>query len=139
VAIDEELTRQRISEYESVLDPQRGIKDAMMGRALATRCVEATGEVVTVAWRQPEKMRLMLHLVNYKREPIEKNPGDHPIAQGPIPVDLPLPDGTKVKAVRLISPDAEGEQTLEFTQADGRLKATVPGLLVYSIVVVEFE
>jgi hypothetical protein len=60
-----------------------------------------------------------------------------PIAAEPVGVRLRLPEGMRVKTVRFLSPDADGEQALEFTQKGGVVEFKTPKFLVYGVCVVQ--
>ena len=69
---------------------------------------------------------IIIHLVNYREGNMLAN----------IPVDVRLDQGRKAAAVKLVSPDREGGQTLEFTQSGDRCRFTVPQLKIYDVIVV---
>jgi len=80
-----------------------------------------------VAVEQVEKEGLILvHLVNCLK--------DNKLTD--LPVELEVDPGQKVRSVRVISPDREGEQELEFSVENGICSFTVPVLEVYDVVVV---
>lgn len=80
-----------------------------------------------VAVEQVEKDNLiMIHLVNYRKGGVMAN----------IPVDVRIDRGRKVRRVRVISPDREGSQELEFSRVGERCRFTVPLLEVYDVIVV---
>ena len=54
-----------------------------------------------------------------------------------IGVRLWLPKGFRAKTVRFLSPDAEAEETLEFTQCGGAVEFKTPRFLVYGVCVVQ--
>jgi hypothetical protein len=92
-------------------------------------------------YRQPAAKRLIVHLVNYDHD--EKGQGNSvvareaPIAAQPVSVRLRLPADFRVKMVRFLSPDAAGEQTLEFTQKESTVEFQAPRFLVYGVCVVQ--
>jgi hypothetical protein len=95
--------------------------------------------------RQPDLDRLLLHLVNYNRN--EEEFSDHrparnkesPIWAEPVGVDLQLPAGAQVIAVRFLTPEVPGEQTIDFSQSGDRLSLRSPRFLVYGLVVIEYQ
>jgi hypothetical protein len=90
-----------------------------------------SAEVDAPDWVVVEETRkdklLMLHLVNYRENDI----------QSTIPVDVRLDRSGKVKGVKVVSPDRDGEQKLEFKVEDGRVRFLVPELKVYDVIVIE--
>ena len=102
--------------------------------------------VVLSLLRQPEKKRLLVHLVNYNRtEPPPKAPragrgpqDEQPIACENVTVRLALAPGERVKSVRLLSPDdAVKEIKLPVKQVGNSVSFTVPRVLVYAVAVVD--
>ncbi|MEA1997461.1 MAG: alpha-amylase family protein, partial [Gemmatimonadota bacterium] len=85
-----------------------------------------------VAVEQVEKDNLiMVHLVNYRENDKLTN----------IPLEVETGRGRKVRSVRVISPDREGEgRKLEFSSMkDNRIKFTLPLLEVYDVVVITLD
>ncbi|MFC2076927.1 alpha-amylase family protein [candidate division KSB1 bacterium] len=68
---------------------------------------------------------LMLHLVNFKQDLIEN-----------IPVNMTVPDGKKVKSIKLVSTDRAGEQKVKFEQEKDRLSFRVPQLTIYDMLII---
>ena len=91
------------------------------------------------AYRQPR--RLIVHLVNYNRS--ENATGksvvarEAPIDVEPAQIQLALPQGTKVKRVRFLDPDEQGEQKLAFQQREAAVNFQTPTFKVYGVCVVE--
>ena len=85
--------------------------------------------------------RLIVHLVNYNRS--ENATGKSVVArEAPIDVEpaqfqLALPQGTKVKRVRFLDPDAQDEQKLAFQQRESAVNFQTPTFKVYGVCVVE--
>ena len=102
--------------------------------------------VVASLLTQPK--RKLVHLVNYNREepPKARNMGSGPHEEKPLAVEkvrvhLALSPGEKVRAVRLLSPDADvsqGPVTLTRGRSD-EVSFTVPRMLIYTVAVVELE
>ena len=69
----------------------------------------------------------MIHLVNCRQGDILSN----------LPVDLEIGAGKSVRGVRVLSPDREGRQELEYTIEGDRCRFNVPLLEVYDVLVVE--
>lgn len=95
---------------------------------------------------------MQVHLVNFNRdehaaEALDRKEKTSPAAELPIAeelinITLHLPndaDGAKVKQVRLLSPDADGPTQLEFKQAGRHVAVTVPRILIYGVVDVQWE
>ena len=62
-----------------------------------------------------------------------------PIDVEPAQIQLALPPGTKVKRVRFLDPDAQGEQKLAFQQRETGVQFRTPTFKVYGVCVVELE
>lgn len=99
--------------------------------------------VRAAVWRQ--EGRILLHLVNYLRDEAggkarnKDSADERPLPQKDIAVDLRLSDGQTVAAVTLLSPDGADAQNLSFKQEAGRLKFTVPEVLVYGVVQIDLK
>jgi hypothetical protein len=93
------------------------------------------------AYRQESKKRWIVHLVNYNHK--ENAPGksvsarESPIVTENLFAQLKLPAQTKVRQVRFLSPDDEGERQLPFRQEGEFVRFTAPPFLVYGVCVVE--
>jgi hypothetical protein len=80
---------------------------------------------------QPEKRRLMVHLVNYGRRTTPSIKA--------VQVRCRLPQGEQVRAVRVISPDSDdGPQLTNILSGGAEAAFTVPEVKVYSIAVVSW-
>jgi hypothetical protein len=79
---------------------------------------------------QPQRRRLMVHLVNYKSK------AQQPV--GAVDVTVKLPKDAQVKEVRLFSPDGSDGETLKPQAEAGSVTFTVPGIQVYSFAAVEW-
>jgi hypothetical protein len=114
---------------------------AELGQAGAAD-ITAPFTVRATLYRQPN--RLVLHLVNYDREPGAREdnrggpPDERPQAVENIAVSLPLPQGIAPTAVTLLAPDRDQPLKLDFQVNQGRITFTVPRLLVYGIAVIDF-
>ena len=89
---------------------------------------------------------MMLHLVNYNRDESpskdrsEKGPMlERPIAAKNISVDIRLPKDSRAKSVTLHAPDLDKPATLPFQSNAGRVKFTVPSLLVYGVITIDLN
>lgn len=89
---------------------------------------------------------LTVHLVNYNREePAEKrSPGggikdEKPIAAEGVAVDLALPTGAKVGAVRVVTPEDTEGVAVKAEETDGRVRFAVPRFLVYAVARIELK
>jgi hypothetical protein len=93
------------------------------------------------AYRQEAKKRSVVHLVNYNHK--ENAPGksvsarEAPIAAAPVAVELRIAADRKIRRVRFLSPDEEGEQGIAFRHEAGLLRFTTPAFLVYGVCAVE--
>jgi len=149
VVIDEMLTPERRKKYRALLYPQSGkltSADAAPLMALqSSALVDASEEVVSVAWQQPRERRILLHLVNYKRDFAPANPplqgaaAERPLPQESIKAHLKLPQRSKVRRVTLLSPDAPAPVSLAFTQKKDTVEFVIDRLLVYGVVKVELK
>lgn len=86
---------------------------------------------------QTEKSRIIVHLVNYKVDLEgniieEKNTG----------LKVLLPEGTKAKKVKLVSPDAVTEKVLEFKEVNEKdqnfVEFVVPSISIYTLAVIDY-
>ncbi len=104
--------------------------------------------VVISTLDKPAEKRRFIHLVNYNRE--EPPAGAPRTGRGPqdekplrvenLRVELPLPDGVRVKAVRLHSPDADvSTGPIPCEQTAGTARFSVPLMLVYSVAEIQFD
>jgi len=81
--------------------------------------------------RQQSSGLTILHLINYniKLQPVINNIG----------VEIIIPEEKKVKSVRLLSPDRQDVNSLDFTMKKNSVEFTVPLLETYDLVVIETE
>jgi hypothetical protein len=79
---------------------------------------------------QPERKRMLLHLVNYGRST------EKPIDS--VKVDCRLPAGAALKEVSIVSPDAGSSQALKFQPSQKGVTFTVPSVKVYSVAVLSW-
>jgi hypothetical protein len=149
VVVDELLTLERKKKYRVVIQPQSGKLTAETSEPLASllrdeSICEATAEVVTTVWQQPARRRLMVHLVNYKRDttPAQGLQGaalERPLPQDNVAVRLKLPAGSRVKQVSLVSPEEPEPQRVKFKQTGRTLSFRVDRILVYTVAIVELR
>ena len=103
--------------------------------------VKAPWTVQIHSYRQKAGKRWILHLVNYNH--VENAKGNSVVArEAPIaaaPADVQISFAGKVRRIRCLSPDADGEKQLEFRQDGRTLRFTVPSFLVYSVCVIETD
>src|SRR5579885_944511 len=98
---------------------------------------EAPWTVQMTAWQQPQRRRLIVHLVNYDRD--EAGPGlENPRATRPFRVRLRLPQGARLGAVRFATPEQPEPVRLPATLENGQAIFEEPGFLVYGLAVVEY-
>ena len=86
--------------------------------------VDAPNTVVMNLCEKKKDGRMFLHLVNFKRDRLEN-----------LAVDLKVPG--KVKEVRMLGMDMDGEKPVEFTQQGDRLHFRAPSLELYDLFVVQ--
>ena len=88
-------------------------------------------EVELPAWVAVEQVEkdsmILVHLVNYRR-------GNKLSA---LPFEVELDQGSRVRNIRLISPDSDSVENLEFSQSGNRCRFIVPRLEVYDVVVID--
>ncbi|MBI2803482.1 MAG: hypothetical protein HYX68_00680 [Planctomycetes bacterium] len=103
----------------------------------------APWHVEVQAYRQEAKKRTILHLVNYNHK--EKAAGksvserEAPIMAKPVEVRLRVPADTRIRQIRFLSPDANGETRLPFRRIGNTVVFTTPAFLVYGVCAVESE
>ncbi|MCD6165853.1 hypothetical protein J7K19_03985, partial [bacterium] len=107
-------------------------KDRLSGTCSADSTVEFT------LMDQPEQSRVVVHLVNYKVDL------DGTITEEKdVKLKVAMPDGEKPISVQLVSPDFPERPMLEFAEKEeGGLKVaefSVPRLVIYDLVVIEYE
>ncbi|MCX5759244.1 MAG: hypothetical protein NTU83_12195 [Candidatus Hydrogenedentes bacterium] len=81
---------------------------------------------------------LVLHLLNYNVPIRGEAQSGPPIVADQLAFDMPIPDGWRALSIEALEPGAKPE-SLPFTQADARIKLTVPQLAIYKIVHVRCE
>ena len=145
---------------KQALDDFKGSRMAVLDEKLPESASDWSGKLARVSHREGsptvvisklEKSagkRWFVHLVNYNREePPAGAPrtgrgsqDEKPLRVEKIRVTLPLPEGARVKAVRLFSPDPDvSTGALPFEQSGGAAHFTVPAMLVYSVAEIEIE
>jgi hypothetical protein len=94
--------------------------------------LEVRGPVTLAAQMNTQNggSRYVIHLLNYAGAAA-------PAAD--IGIQFRVPDGTRVRTVRFLSPDASAEQSLKFAVAGEILAADVPEIPIYGIVVVTLD
>ncbi|MSU77292.1 MAG: hypothetical protein EXS16_04255 [Gemmataceae bacterium] len=126
------------------LDNIRTERDVLIKQLSAIGLANAAAAPWTVqmhAYRQADKNRTIVHLVNYNHK--ENAPGksvsarEAPIEAAPVEVRLNVPADTKVNRVRFVSPDRDDEVKLAFRVEAGTVRFTTPAFLVYGVCVVE--
>jgi hypothetical protein len=95
--------------------------------------VNAPGTLAVVAevMDQPENGRRLVHLVNYA--------GPQGDAVSNIEVAVELPEGKRVRAVTLLSPDGGESRTVASRVEQGKVNFTVPRLDTYTLSILELE
>ena len=86
---------------------------------------------------QTDKSRIVVHLVNYK---VDKK--GNIIEEKDTGLKVLLPEGTKAKKIKLVSPDTKREMVLEFEKVNQNgqnfIEFTVPSISIYSLAVIEY-
>ena len=141
---DDAVTPEIRNRYLAIIDPVKTgeiPEEWPRNRSLLT-----APETVRVSASRPAggDTELTLHFVNYNRIEPEKprSPGrgiqdEKPIPVTGIRVDLPIPSGQRVAAVRFLTPEQATSISVPFLTDAGRLTFTVPEFLVYSLVHIE--
>jgi len=104
---------------------------------LGTPLIETTAPwtVEIFPYSQPDRDRMVVHLVNYDRE--EGADREMPIPAQDMKLKLRVPDGSRVSSVSLVSPDLEGDTELPFEQTGEAVAFAVPSILVYDVIAIE--
>ncbi|MCD6334765.1 MAG: hypothetical protein J7M27_05470, partial [Candidatus Latescibacteria bacterium] len=107
-------------------------QDGLSGACSADSTVEFT------LMDQPERRRVVVHLVNYK-----VGLDGRVIEEKDIALKAAMPDGKKPISVQLISPDFPERPMLDFVEKEeGGVKVagfTVPRLVIYDLVAIGYE
>ncbi len=123
------------------LDNIRTERDSLIKQLGSNSPAIAPWTVQLHAYRQTDKKRTIVHLVNYNHK--ENAPGksvsarEAPIEAAPVEVRLNLSADTKVRRVRFLSPDRDEEMQVPFRVDAGAVRFTTPAFLVYGVCVVE--
>ncbi|HVF11311.1 MAG TPA: hypothetical protein VNA16_10930, partial [Abditibacteriaceae bacterium] len=149
VVVDEMMPLERRKQYRVIVQPQSGKltpEDAAPLQALRKESViDASSEVVSVVWRQAQQRRLLLHLVNYKRDntpvqpPLQGAAAERPLPQENIKVHLRLPSRSSVRRITLLSPEAPEPQPVAFKTKGDTVNFTVDKMLVYAVLNIELK
>ena len=175
VILDDNLSAARLRRYQTVLLPARSGLSAD-GSRLLSAWQSAGGRLETLAadesteisifkdpneqfsrldapqtltwtvWNQPERSRLVIHLVNYDRDLKAAEGKDGPAREqlrrvSDVPMRLRLVRNWRVKQVEVLSPDTAttDPQPLSFKQDGSWLELQVDSVEVYAIVVVRYD
>jgi hypothetical protein len=137
---DDRLTPSRRAGYRAVLDVA-GPADLPDGLSR----FKAPTTVRVSASRPAAGQEVTLHFVNYNREePMPKrSPGrgiqdEKPLAAEGVTADLVLPGRAMVARVLVSSPEAPDALEVKHTAQDGRVRFTLPRILVYAVAQVQF-
>lgn len=139
---DDVATPARQSAYLRVIEASAANDrpDALDLAGLDLSRFEAPATVRVSASRPGAGGELTIHIVNYDRtEPAEPRSAGSGIAdERPRPVsgirvDLRLPAGTRATGVQFLSPEFEVPRDLRFEAAGGRVRFTMPEILVYGV------
>jgi hypothetical protein len=108
-----------------------GVKWAAGGRLSLEVNAPATLAVVAELMEQPGNSRRLVHLVNYA--------GPHGNAVSDVGIAVELPEGKRVRAVTLLSPDGGESRRVPGRVEQGRVHFTVPHLDTYTLAVLDLE
>lgn len=86
--------------------------------------VDAPNTVVMNLCEKKKDRRMFLHLVNFRQDRLEN-----------LAVDLRVPG--RVRTVRMLGTDTDGETPVEFTQEGDRLRFNAPSLELYDLFVIQ--
>lgn len=95
--------------------------------------IDGHGVLDIAVWRQAQSVTV--HLVNLTNPMMMKGPIREIFPTGPFEVSFALPKGQTVSAVRLL----EGNQSLSAHVEGGRLKITIPSIVLHEIVAVDLS
>ncbi|MCC6585464.1 MAG: hypothetical protein IT168_01985 [Bryobacterales bacterium] len=158
---DQKMTIDRLTRYSVVIAPgaewlnekQRAVLSAAESKSvIVLRGIDAKAVIADLSHRTlsrasaPWTLRVagyntragyVLHFVNYNRDEQEGAKKKGPAAECPIPcedinVNVRMPE--KPKQLRLLSPDANSHQDLQWSHATGRLLFRIPKVEVYSLI-----
>ncbi len=147
VVADENVTAERLRRFSKVVLPQGAKLSEAQSKALVefqpsqakATTIDAPWTVRATAWSQ--RKRILLHLVNYDRDEGEtkEERSSSPSNERPIPVesiavDLQIPDGRSVSALKLHTPESGQSLELNFHSNSGRVAFTIPRIVVYGVV-----
>ena len=176
VLLDSNMNAQRLARYRVLLVPEQAVLGLKQRAALqawradgghllslpldgenvrasdpglprgALSTIAAPSSLLWTVWRQPDRHRLIFHLVNYRRD-LEAAKGgkgteaEYPAPEADIAVRLVLPEGATVRRVSLLSPDevATGGAATHFTQEREALTFKVDRVVAYAVGVVDLE
>lgn len=151
VVADDQMKPEREAQYRQVISIATPVKNALDGLRPDRSHFEAPFSVRVSASRPAGKPReIDLHFVNYDREELPPGPDgqpnlgagakdERPRAVSGVVVDLALPESTKVRSLRLLTPDQPGELTLEPIKSEmGRARVRLPEFSVYAVVRIEW-
>lgn len=138
---DETATAEQLARYRHVVKPTTDSEPLSSAQLQGLSRFEAPTTVRVAANRPAAGDDLTLHFVNYNRiEPEKpKSPGsgikdEQPIAAPELQANVVLPAGLRVEAVEAMTPESPQPVALKAETANGRVRFTVPGFLVYSLV-----
>lgn len=108
--------------------------------------IEGPSTVRVTAYSQAD--RVTLHLVNFNRDESPDKQLTGPELERPLPaenvrVDFRLPQGSRVAAVRLHTPELQSPMTIPFQllgpAEQGRIRISVPRFNVYAVVAIDMQ
>ena len=88
---------------------------------------------IQVYYKADAPQKIYAHFINYDYELQQ----DQVNEQENISVEIRLPAGFNAQAVKVISPDFEGTEEIEFTITNEYITFTVPQLHIWDVVVIE--
>lgn len=106
--------------------------------SIAESVVPRTVRASAYAKEQGKGGSLVLHLLNYNLPVHGIADSGPPVAANQLEFDMPIPQGWHAQSIEMFDPAANAEN-LPFTQADARVKVTVPQLTLYKVLYMRCE
>lgn len=114
--------------WEELID---AVKWAAGGRLSLEVEAPATQAVVAELMERPRQNQRLVHLINYA--------GPQGNAVSKVEVSVEIPQGKRVRQIRLLTPDGLGSRTATSRTKQGRVHFTVLHLQTYTVAVLELE
>ncbi len=101
-------------------------------RVLGFEPIETDAPLLSTAlWRRDNPPALMLHVINRQAQ------NSKPVRRENVIIKLPLAEAPK--AVRIVSPDWDGERRGEARIENGRVVVTLPSLAAYAVAILDYD